>query len=75
MDASQIPTRGAIVTPSDSALVNAVGIVYSGGACTIKTTGGDTIALPTDFAGMVLPFQIAQVMSTGTTATSVLVFK
>ena len=75
MDASNIPTRAAIVTPSDSVPCNGVGLIYSGGTCTVLTSYGDTVALPADFAGMVIPLQIVQVKSTGTSATAILVFK
>ena len=75
MDASQIPTNAKIVTPSDSAPANGNGLIYSGGTCTVVTDKGDTVTFPVDFALIVIPLQIKKVMATGTTATSVLVFR
>ncbi len=75
MDASQIPTSASIVTPSDSAPANGNGLIYSGGTCTVITDTGASVALPVDFALIVIPLQIKKVMATGTTATSVLVFR
>ena len=75
MDASNIPTRAAIITKSDTDPCNGVGLIYAGGTCTVVTAYGDTVALPSDFAGLVIPLQIIQVKSTGTTATAILVFK
>ena len=75
MDASQIPTNASIVTPSDSAPANGNGLIYSGGTCTVVTDKGDTVTFPVDFALIVIPLQIKKVMATGTTATSVLVFR
>ena len=75
MDVSTIPTRAAIVTPSDTVPCNGCGLIYSGGTCKVLTGGGDTVTLPADFAGLVIPMQINMVFSTGTTATAILVFK
>ncbi len=75
MDASQIPTNAKIVTPSDTADNNGFGVVFSGGACAVQTDKGDTVVFPVDFALIVIPIQIRKVLSTGTTATSVLVFR
>jgi hypothetical protein len=62
------------VTPNDSAeLANATRAVYIGGAgdLKIKTTGGDTVTLVGVPAGSLLPLRVVQVLSTGTTATSI----
>lgn len=75
MDASQIPMNATLVTPSNTADAFGTGLVYSGGTCAVITAMGATVNLPVDFAGIVIPLQIAKVLSTGTTATSVLVFK
>ncbi|HQT52419.1 MAG TPA: hypothetical protein PKX06_02925 [Phenylobacterium sp.] len=75
MDASQIPTNVTVVTPSDTDDANGCGFVYSGGACAIVTASGATVTMPEAFAGVIHPVQIRKVLLTGTTATSVAVYR
>lgn len=75
MDASQIPNNCVLATPSDTERTPGCGLIYAGGACSIVTDRGDTVTLPAVFAGIVLPIQVRQVKATGTSATSVLVFR
>jgi hypothetical protein len=75
MDASQISSDMEIVTPSDTNLCNGVGFVFTGGDCAVVTDRGRTVVVPAAFAGIIFPQAIDQVRATGTTATSVIVFR
>jgi len=75
MDASQIPTNAVIATPSDTAPLAGLGLIFAGGPCAVETDKGDIVILPVDFAGIVIPLQIRRVRDTDTTATSILVFR
>ena len=62
------------VTPNDSTeLANATRAVYVGGAgdLKIKAVGGETVTLVGVAAGSLLPLRVVQILSTGTTATSI----
>lgn len=74
MDASQISSDMFIATPSDTNPCNGVGFVFTGGDCAVVTDRGRTVVVPAAFAGIVFPQAIDKVMSTGTTATTVIVF-
>ena len=75
MDASQISRDMAIVTPSDTEACNGVGFIFLGGACSIVTEKGSTVDLPVGLAGVVFPQSIQKVRATGTSATTVVVFR
>lgn len=75
MDASQISSDMEIVTPSDANPCNGVGFVFTGGDCAVVTARGRTVVVPAAFAGIVHPQTIVRVLATGTTATSVLVYR
>jgi hypothetical protein len=75
MDASQISGDMELVTPSDSAVCNGVGFLFTGGDCAVVTDKGRTVVVPAAFAGVIFPQSISRVRSTGTTATSVIVFR
>lgn len=75
MDASQIPTRFKIVTGNDSQTQHGYAIIYDGGAVTLETQGGDTVVLPAVWAGTIFPIQVRKVLATGTTATSIGLFR
>ena len=65
---------GEAVTPSDSAeLTKFARALYVGGAGNVAlvTTDGSSITLTAVPAGVLLPIQCKQVMSTNTTATSI----
>lgn len=74
MDASQISNDMLVVTPSDTNPCNGVGLVFTGGDCAVVTARGRTVVIPAAFAGIVIPQAIVRVLSTGTTATAILVF-
>lgn len=75
MDASQVSSDMEVVTPSDTAGCHAVGFVFSGGDCAVETARGRTVVVPSAFAGVVFPQAISKVKLTGTTASSVIVFR
>ena len=78
------PGRGAAVTPSDTVKIPSIStqdgsgnngcLIYVGGAgnVAVVTIGGDSITFVGVVAGTFLPVLISQVMSTDTTATSIL---
>lgn len=62
------------VTPSNTLELAAVSrALYVGGAGNVKvvTLGGDTVTLVGATAGEIIPIRVKQVLSTGTTATSI----
>jgi hypothetical protein len=75
MDASQISNDMAIVTPSNTDACIGVGFAFTGGDCAVVTAKGTTITIPAAFAGHIFPQAIIKVLTTGTTATTVIVFK
>jgi len=75
MDASQISSDMEMITPSNTAPCNGVGFIFTGGDCAIETATGRTVIVPAAFAGVVFPQAITRVKATGTTATSVIVFR
>jgi hypothetical protein len=75
MDTSQIPTRFALVSGNDAGDQPGVGLIYTGGTCAIITQGGDTVTLPSAWAGIVLPIAVKRVLAAGTTATSIGLFR
>lgn len=75
MDASQISSDCEVVTPSDSNDCNAVGFIFSGGDCAVVTARGATRIIPAAFAGVLHPQAIRKVLATGTTATTILVYR
>ena len=75
MDTSQTSNDLTLVTPSDTQPCNGVGFVFTGGDCAIVTGKGNTAIIPAAFAGVVFPQAISKVLTTGTTATSVIVFR
>jgi hypothetical protein len=75
MDASQISSDMEIVTPSDTNPNTGVGFIFTGGTCSVITQRGKTVTVPEAFAGVLFPVAIAKVLATGTTATSIIVFR
>lgn len=75
MDTFQIPTDALIASPSDTAGVHGIGVLYYGGACAVVTQAGNTVVLPAVLAGAVIPLMITKVLLTGTGATDILVFR
>lgn len=69
------PARNAVtVTPSDTVdLINVSKALYVGvtGDVTVNTLGGGTATFKAVPAGMILPVRCTRVLSTGTTATSI----
>lgn len=69
---SSQPGRGAAVTPSDvTTFANSTLYVGGVGDVAVKTAGGDTVTLVAVPAGSFVPVLVTQVLSTGTTATSI----
>ena len=69
-------TNGAAVTASDSTILpEAVRAIYVGGAgnVAVVTSGGDTITFTGVTAGTILPIRVEKILSTGTTATSMVI--
>jgi hypothetical protein len=67
--------RAAAVSPSDSSdLTSASRALYVGGAgdVVLMTVGDDTVTFVAVPAGSILPMRVKRVLSTGTTATSIL---
>lgn len=75
MDATQISQDMEIITPSDTNPCNGIGFIFAGGACTVVTERGRTVTIPEAFAGVLFPQSIDAVKATGTTATTVIVFR
>lgn len=75
MDASQISSDMEIVTPSDTNPNTGVGFIFTGGDCCVVTDRGRTVVVPAAFAGVIFPQAIDQVKASGTTATTVIVFR
>lgn len=65
------PGDAAAVTPSDSADLAQVSVIFVGGAGNVKVTTaqGTEVTFSGLSAGAVLPVQVRRVWSTGTTAT------
>ena len=71
----QVPSDAAAVTASDSTEVGFVGVYVGGtGNLAVKTVGGTTLTFPNVPAGTVIPIQCIRVMSTNTTASSIVGF-
>lgn len=68
-------TRAETPTQHDTNALAHNGLVYVGGAGTVKVTTvyGDTVSFVGVAAGTLLPVPVKQVWSTGTTATNLLV--
>ena len=75
MDASMISKGMYIAAKSDTAPNNGCGFVFTGGACSVTTEKGDTVIVPSAFAGVIFPQAIVRVNNTGTDATTVIVFR
>jgi hypothetical protein len=72
--------KGVAVTPADNTRINTTRAIYVGGAgnlvvkfadVTDPTAAGNTVTLTGVLAGQVYPIQVNCVMSTSTTATSI----
>lgn len=75
---SELATRpgehAAAVTPSDVTVLNPVArglYVGSAGNIAVETASNDVVTLSNVVAGSVLPVSVRKVMSTGTTASSI----
>ena len=67
-----IPTRAAAVTKSDATEIFAVALYVGGvGDVAVITEGGDTVTFTAVPVGGIIPLRISKVLSTGTTATSI----
>ena len=75
MDASQISNDMVVATPSDDDTCIGVGFVFTGGDCAVVTAKGSTVVVPAAFGGFTFPQSITKVLQTGTTATTIIVFK
>lgn len=75
MDATQISQDMEVITPSDADPCNAIGFIFTGGTCTVVTERGRTVTVPEAFSGVLFPQAIDAVKATGTTATTVIVFR
>ena len=62
------------ITPSDTAELTAVSVVYVGvtGNIALVTAGGDEVTLQNAQAGSIIPVRVKQVKATGTTATGLI---
>ena len=70
-----VSARGAVaVTKSDETILNCTRALYVGGSgnVAVKMIEGQTVTFVGVIAGTVLPIQVTQVLSTGTSATSIL---
>jgi GTP cyclohydrolase III len=78
--ASAITSNAFVVTPSDTARINALGFFVGGaGAVAVMPAyqEGATPPVPVTFqaaAGSLIPLAISRVMATGTTATNIIAF-
>jgi hypothetical protein len=63
----------AAVTPSDSTVLSGVRALYVGvtGNLAVRPVGGSAVTFVAVPAGMILPIAVDRVMSTNTTATSI----
>ena len=70
-------TDAATVTPADTDLPRNAKSLYVvvGGTLTIQTIKGTTLSLGTVQAATIIPIQVKQVRTTGTTATVVALFE
>lgn len=75
LNADWLASDAVAVTPSDSTQVGLVGL-YIGGAgdVTVKGKSGVAVTFVGCPAGLILPISVRAVMSTGTTATSIVGF-
>ncbi len=71
-----IPSDCEAVTKSDTTAVNYVGLYVGGtGDVAVQCSEGTTVVFTAVPAGTILPLRIVRVMSTSTTATSMVGFK
>lgn len=70
------PIQAVAVVPHDTTTFNA-GVLYIGstGNVKVQTKGGDTITFTNVANSFLLPVQVIQVFSTGTTATSMIILR
>lgn len=69
------PAHGAVVvTPSDVTIIPTTRFLYIGGAGNVAAVmaDGQSVVFTATQVGQVLPVQVTQVLSTGTTATAIL---
>ena len=68
-------TRGSVVTPSDSTTYSIARALWVGAAgnVAVTTVDGDVLTFVGVQAGTLLPVRVSKVMSTNTTASSILV--
>lgn len=73
-DATVSARRAAVVTASDSTVLEVTRALYVGGGgnVAVTTLNGDSVTFVGVGAGTILPIQVTKVLSTGTTATSIL---
>lgn len=67
-------SQGRVVTKSDSTVLPVTRALYIGGAGDVAVVfedGGTAVTIPGVIAGQVYPFRVTKVMSTNTTATSI----
>lgn len=67
-------SKGVAVTKSDATVLETTRALYIGGAgdvAVIFADGGSAVTLAGAVAGSILPVQVTKVMSTNTTATSI----
>lgn len=70
------PAYGAYVATKDDVAANVGnGFIFTGGTCTVIGADGVSCAFPAAFANVKIDLSITKVMSTGTTATTIIVFK
>lgn len=64
--------KGVAVTASDATIIEPTRGIYvgSGGDIAVKFTDGGTVTLVGAVTGTILPIQVVQVLSTGTSASS-----
>lgn len=71
-----IPSDATAVTPGDTTPVNFVGFyVGVSGDVAVQSAEGTTITFVAVAAGQIIPLRVVRIMSTGTTATSIVGFK
>lgn len=68
---------GAAVTTSDSTIIPTtralwIGSNASGSGLAVRMANGDLVTLASAFAGQIMPLQVDKVLSTGTTASSII---
>lgn len=71
-----IPSDAVAITPSDTTFVDLMGIyVGTTGNVAVLTAGGSTTTFTAVPAGGIIPLRIVKVMSTNTTASTIVGFK